>query len=372
MELPKTLPVNDSDVVENSGISLTIIPPSPTPSEKEVPTIIPPEGSTKQEVKEDVAEQKKDEIEQEKDLEDECSCYKCQTPENRHSYSNSSVEEEESALLLKSVKKDKEADFDATESDHQEVIKALVHHDSQGASKSGMGGSEGMGTNQDVSSAQQGKESDDELKTGVKLTAKNSVENKKVNFNEDISVQIEPSKSPVLTGPTKRHLWSFGGKRSSKSNRTSDPSGNFVDISADQQSQGKTVQLKSFKRMTSTGKYVVDENGDSRLVEDDDKVTLRPHNESQETTQESGSRESWAMRKIRRSIERHHEQNNNDGDNTDQGVDNDHLMRKWRLVLNIQKFESSVRRPQEKTPLPELDGEEKVPSPARLRDKIVS
>ncbi|XP_033740718.1 phospholipase D1-like [Pecten maximus] len=420
----------EEDVLNQSGISLKISPPSPlsSPSEEKVPSIIPPQGgSTEEEVKttssnlphgssteqemqkssinspqgvstdQEVKKTKDCPVKKEVDKtnvdegndSEECSCHKCRTSENRHSYSNSSMEEEEYTYLLKSEKK-MDTNTESSDSDNQEVIKALIHHDSQGSKPLDEGSTVNgtldpssaleVGDLQGKSVILQGEE--EQVKNGksadrVKLMSKKSKDSekcdqiKKVNFSEENSVQCDSVTG--TTSPTKRHLWNFGGKRTSaaKTSKNLELSGSVVDKSTDSQSGDKNVQLKSFKRMPSSSKYVVDENGDSHLIqEDDEAVAKRVHTESQgEGLADSGGRDSWAMRKLRRSLQRHREQNNNDGDRIDQTDDSENLMRKWKLVLNIQKFESAVRRPQEKTPLP--DGEERGPhSPARLRDKI--
>ncbi|OWF47594.1 Phospholipase D1 [Mizuhopecten yessoensis] len=386
----------EEEVLDQSGISLKISPPSPisSPSEEEAQIIPPPGVSTEQEVKKvEAVPVDKEEEKTDGNDSDECSCHKCRTSENRHSYSNSSMEEEEYALLLKSEKKG-DANVESSDSDNQEVIKALIHHDSQGSrpldEMSRPNGTlvtsnvceEGdLQRKSDTVSAQE--EEEEKVTNGkstdcVKLMSKKnkdrviSEETRKVNFSESISVQSDSVKSTGTTSPPKRHMWSFGGTRTStaKAGKSVEFSSNVVDNSTDSQPRDKNVQLKSFKQLTSS-KYTVDENGDSRLTEEEDKgLTMRPHIESQgEGSKEGGGRDSWALRKLRRSLQRHREPNNNNGDQTDHSEDNEHLMRKWKLVLNIQKFESAVRRPQEKTPLPE--GEEKMPhSPVRLRDKI--
>ncbi|XP_069134216.1 phospholipase D1-like isoform X1 [Argopecten irradians] len=401
---------DEEDVLNHSGIALKISPPSPlsSPMEEEAPSIIPSQrngriqevpsvnppqgGSTEPDVPSIIAPQE-DSIEQQakladgqvgkeaekSDTDEECSCHKCRTSENRHSYSNSSMEEEEYTNLLKSQKKT-DSNVESSDSDNQEVIKALIHHDSQGSrpADEGLGTTDALKTRQIQGKPDSPREEEVKMRNGksqdrVKLMSKKNNEKsdqiKKVNFCEEKTVQHEPvsGAGTTTTTSTKRHLWSFVGRKTSaaKTNKNLELSSNVIDKSTNSQTADKNVQLKSFKRMTSSSKYVVDENGDSHLVQDEDEA----HNESQgEGLGDSGSRESWAMRKLRRSLQRHPEQNNNDGD-ADQTDDSDNLMRKWKLVLNIQKFESAVRRPQEKTPLP--DGEEKAPhSPARLRDKI--
>ncbi|XP_060083153.1 phospholipase D1-like [Ylistrum balloti] len=386
---------NEEDILNQSGISLKISPPSPviSPTQEEAPIIPPQGGSTdhEQEVNKPEVTPVNKEVEK-TDTDDgndseECSCHKCRTSENRHSYSNSSMDEEEYSSLLKSEKKI-DTNKETSNSDNQEVIKALIHHDSQGSKPL----NEGSAVNEtidpagavkngkvDVLSAQQ--EEEEQVEKGkstdrIKLMSKKNKDSekcdqsKKVNFCEGNAVKNDNVSGAGTASPPKRHLWNFGGKRSSglKTSKNLEFSGDAVDKLTDVQLEDKNVELKSYKRTTSSGKYVVDENGDSHLIqEEDETATMRQNNESQGGgTTDSRGRDSWAIRKLRRSLHRHREQNNNDGDQTDSGEDSDHLMRKWKLVLNIQKFESAVRRPQEKTPL-----EDRSPhSPARLRDKI--
>ena len=92
------------------------------------------------------------------------------------------------------------------------------------------------------------------------------------------------------------------------------------------------------------------------------------------------SRESWAKRKLRasltksRSLETEQAQakspvNNNNKDGEDDDNINEHIRNRWRLVLNVQKFQSTLQQPQMFTPLQQS---KKQPLSAKISHRIVS
>lgn len=94
----------------------------------------------------------------------------------------------------------------------------------------------------------------------------------------------------------------------------------------------------------------------------------------------TASRESWAKRKLRASFTKSHslesEQaqakspvNNNNKDGEEDDNINEHIRSRWRLVLNVQKFQSTLQQPQMFTPLPQS---KKQPLSAKFSHRIVS
>ena len=92
------------------------------------------------------------------------------------------------------------------------------------------------------------------------------------------------------------------------------------------------------------------------------------------------SRESWEKRKLRasltksRSLETEQAQakspvNNNNKDGEDDDHINEHIRKRWRLVLNVQKFQSTLQQPQMFTPLQQS---KKQPLSVKITHRIVS
>lgn len=122
------------------------------------------------------------------------------------------------------------------------------------------------------------------------------------------------------------------------------------------------------------------ENGDEDQVDSDNIKDKKP---LEKTTSDSTGRhqESLLMRRLRNRVSQKEvkddkEENNNDEDNTDGPSQRHEIINRWRLVLNVQKFESAIRNPQARTAdtvpasviLPEL----KTPSTPGLSNRIVS
>ncbi|XP_061176549.1 phospholipase D1-like [Saccostrea echinata] len=125
------------------------------------------------------------------------------------------------------------------------------------------------------------------------------------------------------------------------------------------------VEIKGYHKLNSENQSSFRENNraasDSQLI---DQIVRSPSVKEgkSESTQETADqdkgtkRESWAMRKLRRTLSHGHERNNNININTgeqteDSGPQSPTALNRWKLVLNVQKFQSAVKQ-QQQEPVP--------------------
>jgi len=250
----------EDDTLNKSGVSFHFVPPSPSVCSLESAD---PEDIILTDCKEDpnfvnkevLITESKDEVEED-DIGEECSCHKCRTEENRHSYSNSSMDEEEAAVLLKSVSKEKQ-NKTVNNKDNEKVcqsqninkvVEVTVHqgeadvqlrrtdshnHDSD-STHNHRNSNELAPSDAKLSSSEEEK-TDEETCEVAKLVSKgkkegsksgkgspheNKMTSTKVSFKQNESEIIKENNNEKPT--PKRHLWKSREKFSEKWNKTTD------------------------------------------------------------------------------------------------------------------------------------------------------
>ncbi|XP_062605335.1 phospholipase D1-like [Saccostrea cucullata] len=125
------------------------------------------------------------------------------------------------------------------------------------------------------------------------------------------------------------------------------------------------VEIKGYHKLNSENQSSFRENNraasDSHLTS---QIVRSPsaRESKSESTQETADqdkgtkKESWALRKLRRTLSHGHERNNNLNINTgeqteDSGPHSPTALNRWKLVLNVQKFQSAVKQ-QQQEPVP--------------------
>lgn len=144
----------------------------------------------------------------------------------------------------------------------------------------------------------------------------------------------------------------------------------------DRKSKGKSKQSengiieKGFKKLNSDAPVFIDQNeGMDKKNKDFSGVQMR---KSSPSSQKDENRESWAKRKLRTSLKKSlslEDKKEKEGANhCPEEEINEHIRSRWRLVLNVQKFQSKIQQPQMMTAFPQS----KKPLSAKISDRIVS
>lgn len=136
---------------------------------------------------------------------------------------------------------------------------------------------------------------------------------------------------------------------------------------------------KGFKKLEEDLPVFIDPNEQplKKIRNDSGEVQMRkklpsPMEVKETSTKVTASRESWAKKKLRTSLSKaHSKEDNNNKDTPHDGEEevDEHIRKRWRLVLNVQKFESTLQRPQKIAGFPES---KKQPLSSKISSKIVS
>lgn len=336
------------------------------------------------------------------DLNNECVCSRSRA-ESKHSYSNSSIEDDEYSAMLKHDSKDIADERFA--SDHNKVVSVTVHHEcddnSRGFPKDISGKSlnhvekdidmpknnmfinstglvnkgekENRVTFFDVVEEMRGVKKNEDEQNLSKTDAKLGSESKSSHFDKgpfhsskdtisssDIIPHIDPSIDAVDSTDSSVLLLSYTKLDSAS------------DVKPESEHNAQNVNKLNSSTETGSPKEIqlsVDEPSPQGS-----KSYGATDNATDKSLNHSGNRESWARRKLRQSFSRSKEQNNNEGiSNTDElDASGEQARHRWKLVLNVQKFQSAVRQPQAKTPLPESEKEKPVVTPTKISMRWVS
>ncbi|XP_071133944.1 phospholipase D1-like isoform X1 [Mytilus edulis] len=134
---------------------------------------------------------------------------------------------------------------------------------------------------------------------------------------------------------------------------------------------------KGFKKLEEDLPVFIDPNEQplKKIRNDSGEVQMRkklpsPMEVKETSTKVTASRESWAKKKLRTSLSKaHSKEDNNNKDTPHDGEEevDEHIRKRWRLVLNVQKFESTLQRPQKIAGFPES---KKQPLSSKISSKI--
>ncbi|CAG2219287.1 PLD1_2 [Mytilus edulis] len=134
---------------------------------------------------------------------------------------------------------------------------------------------------------------------------------------------------------------------------------------------------KGFKKLEEDLPVFIDPNEQplKKIRNDSGEVQMRkklpsPMEVKETSTKVTASRESWARKKLRASLSKaHSKEDNNNKDTPHDGEEevDEHIRKRWRLVLNVQKFESTLQRPQKIAGFPES---KKQPLSSKISSKI--
>lgn len=136
---------------------------------------------------------------------------------------------------------------------------------------------------------------------------------------------------------------------------------------------------KGFKKFTTDAPVFIDPNeGMDKKNKDFSGVQMRPKSSPQKdgnhdiSGRGTANRESWAKRKLRTSLKKSlslekEKEKESTAHNHDEKI-NEVITNRWRLVLNVQKFQSKIQQPQMMTPFPQS----KQPLSAKISNRIVS
>lgn len=134
---------------------------------------------------------------------------------------------------------------------------------------------------------------------------------------------------------------------------------------------------KGFKKLEEDMPVFIDPNEQpsKKIRNDSGEVQMRkklpsPMEVKETSTKVTASRESWARRKLRASITKSQsKEDNNNKDTSHDGEEemDEHIRKRWRLVLNVQKFQSTLQQPQKIAGFPES---KKQPLSSKISSKI--
>lgn len=153
-----------------------------------------------------------------------------------------------------------------------------------------------------------------------------------------------------------------------------------------EQLEDENVEIRSYQKLDDgnqgslrNGKRVASDSGilSNRKSLSVKEKPSEPHQVNSDHTAGS-KRESWAIRKLRRSLSHGHERNNNLNINTEEHVGDDDgpysptttALHRWKMVLNVQKFQSAIKQ-QQQEPVPLPKEKEKRPVTPKI-SKLVS
>lgn len=153
-----------------------------------------------------------------------------------------------------------------------------------------------------------------------------------------------------------------------------------------EQLEDENVEIRSYQKLDDGNQGSLRNNkrvaSDSGILSNRKSLSVKekpsePHQVNSDHTAGS-KRESWAIRKLRRSLSHGHERNNNLNINTEEHVGDDDgpysptttALHRWKMVLNVQKFQSAIKQ-QQQEPVPLPKEKEKRPVTPKI-SKLVS
>lgn len=152
-----------------------------------------------------------------------------------------------------------------------------------------------------------------------------------------------------------------------------------------EQIQDENVEIRSYQKLDDENQGSFRNNkrvaSDSGILSNRKSLSVKekrsePHQVNSDHTAGS-KRESWAIRKLRRSFSHGHEQNNNLNINTTEHAGDNGpysptttALHRWKMVLNVQKFQSAIKQ-QQQEPVPLPKEKEKRPVTPKI-SKLVS
>lgn len=152
-----------------------------------------------------------------------------------------------------------------------------------------------------------------------------------------------------------------------------------------EQIQDENVEIRSYQKLDDENQGSFRNNkrvaSDSEILSNRKSLSVKekrsePHQVNSDHTAGS-KRESWAIRKLRRSFSHGHEHNNNLNINTTEHAGDNGpysptttALHRWKMVLNVQKFQSAIKQ-QQQEPVPLPKEKEKRPVTPKI-SKLVS
>lgn len=200
---------------------------------------------------------------------------------------------------------------------------------------------------------------------------------------DDQSLDNNSSKAEVIIRSKSAKEFRLELERNKKEKLKSKHEEKKLETSRTSKSKSKNEQgiiEKGFKKLEENRPIFIDPN--EHILTKSGEVKMRENLSSsteikQETSSKvTASRESWARRKLRASLTKskeieqkkeHSLENNNNKDGQDDDKINEHIRNRWRLVLNVQKFQSTLQQPQPLTALPQSKN---IPLSAKISQRI--
>ncbi|KAK3096680.1 hypothetical protein FSP39_002327 [Pinctada imbricata] len=331
--------------------------------------------------------------------ENECVCKRLGATSEPHAYDNDSLEEEgeEEYDKLMHIKgrggKDRWKTAGSGEGQGQ-VVKATVHNENMANKPVAMfdvvrqvlekNKKEKDTTTVDSSQVHKGSENgiqdiDEVLSLSVK-DARNSImkNSQKRNKGNNVKFKRDSEESAKLSLKQENEDSGNEGKRESESLKDKEKKQGFkFSFRGKKSDKGQDVECVGFKHLDndvqSGGKGVSKNSGKSHKYRRS--ISEQPQSSFDQTTEDSHNKETkrsgWSRGIFQRSLSNPEENNNQHAGNADNtGRDSSGIaQRRWKMVLNVQKFHSAVKQQQEEMPLPK--SEKKAVGPT-ISSRIVS
>jgi hypothetical protein len=336
---------SDKNMDDVNGITLSFTPPSPTL------------GKSKNDIS--------------------CACGRdrSSTRNSDNSYDNHSLEAEESQNLIGSA------------SQNQTVVTVTVHSEptanesgKEQTSVSEAAPSSPEGTSEEEKAVEENKESATDPSKDLKKnsgsrpklqrmesTTEHAQKYMERESDEDI-VPVSSENPPDIYSMSVKDVQETIHRKSTKA-RGRNPQVHFSGIEKVSEATSDSLELEDNSNVEFKGFHKLESENRSSFREDkkvlsdsviSSQVVHSPvnndtHLESapENSDQAKGTkRESWAVRKLRRSLSHGHERNNNINVNTEEHTDESgphspSALNRWKLVLNVQKFQSAVKQQQQ-------------------------
>ena len=326
---------------------------------------------------------------------DECVCLQLNKSDSDHSYDNSSLEGDEYDKLLNHVGCGKRKSGPKQNT----VVEVTVHSDdlSQNLSPTEITAGERTdltcekgNISENISDSEKSEQNTAKILSQSARDARSSIlKNSKRKKKTNQSVKLDPDQNGIKVKwkEEKEDISDMKSDGAGDSEENLKPKKDFFKLSfkgkkQDKKEKKQDVECIGFsslnKDLTSEDKKGIFQASSPPFF----KRSLSEHDDSSSVTEDGSVKkrtksEKWVNSKFRRSLSSpERERNNNDSDFTDgasitpEGL----AQRRWKMVLNVQKFQSVVKQQQEQMKLPPVEKirEEKKPLAPKISMRIVS